>query len=102
MSLTTISRLLRLRYYYMVPQAGAMIGLGRTSSYDAAETGLIPTEEVGRLKLVPRRKWDARVRQLLRSPSQLPPPRKRPPRKPTAASPTRTGRDGVGQRDRDE
>ena len=30
--LVTMSRLLRLRSYYTVPQAGAQIGLGRTLS----------------------------------------------------------------------
>ena len=66
--LVTMSRLLRLRSYYTVPQAGAQIGLGRTGSYDAAEAGLIPVERAGaggKLMLVPRNKWDRQVKRLL-------------------------------------
>ena len=66
--LVTMSRLLRLRSYYTVPQAGAQIGLGRTCSYDAAEAGLIPIERAGaggKLMLVPRDKWDRQVKRLL-------------------------------------
>ncbi len=40
-----------------VPEAGAMIGLGRNASYEAAKTGEIPTIEMGHLKIVPRLPW---------------------------------------------
>jgi hypothetical protein len=37
-----------------VPRAGAYLGLGRSASYQAAKTGLIPTIRVGaRKRLVP-------------------------------------------------
>jgi hypothetical protein len=66
MGLATLSPLIRLLQYYQVPDAGAQIGLGRTLSYDAARAGLIPTEKYGRFLLVPRVRWDARVRKILR------------------------------------
>ena len=40
-----------------VPEAGAMIGLGRNASYDAAKEGRIPVLEIGALKIVPRGPW---------------------------------------------
>ena len=40
-----------------VPEAGAMIGLGRNLSYEAAKAGKIPTMEFGALLIVPRAKW---------------------------------------------
>jgi hypothetical protein len=40
-----------------IPEAGAMIGLGRNSSYEAAKRGEIPTLEFGALKIVPRIPW---------------------------------------------
>lgn len=40
-----------------VPEAGAMIGLGRNASYEAAKLGQIPTIEIGSLKIVPRIPW---------------------------------------------
>lgn len=43
---------------YSVPEAGAMVGLGRSESYEAAARGEIPTLQFGRLKKVPRAKWD--------------------------------------------
>ncbi len=44
-----------------VPRAGRALGLGRASSYAAAESGQIPTIRVGRRLLVPT----ARLRQLV-------------------------------------
>jgi hypothetical protein len=45
-------------YGLTVPEAGAMIGLGRNASYEAAkEGGIIPVLEVGSLKIVPRLEW---------------------------------------------
>jgi hypothetical protein len=64
--LQAISRKVRGRFYYSVPDAGSQIGLKRTQSYDAAELGLIPTERHGeKLLRVPKRPWDKRVRRLL-------------------------------------
>jgi hypothetical protein len=40
-----------------IPEAGAMIGLGRNASYEAAKRGQIPTLEFGALKIVPRAIW---------------------------------------------
>jgi len=37
-----------------VPEAGAMLGLSRGGSYDAAARGEIPTMRIGRLLKVPR------------------------------------------------
>jgi hypothetical protein len=62
----TISRMVRARFYYKVEQAGALIGLGRSQSYRAAQLGHIPTERDGKLLLVPRRIWDRKVKRLLR------------------------------------
>jgi hypothetical protein len=46
MRLESISRRVRQRFYYSVPVAGEMVGLGRTESYRAAEQGQIPHREV--------------------------------------------------------
>ena len=42
---------------YSIPEAGAMIGLGRDASYQAAKKGQIPTVDMGHLKIVPRIRW---------------------------------------------
>jgi hypothetical protein len=60
-----LSRTLRQRHYYPVPSAGAKIGLKRTQSYEAAWAGEIPTERVGKFLLVPRARWDRKVKRLL-------------------------------------
>jgi len=60
-----ISRKVRRRYYYSVPDAGAKVGLGRSESYEAVKAGRIPFERAGRLLLVPRAVWDRRVKRLL-------------------------------------
>jgi excisionase family DNA binding protein len=39
---------------YKVPQAGALIGLNRNASYDAARRGEIPTIRIGKLLRVPK------------------------------------------------
>ena len=44
-------------YGLSVPEAGAMIGLGRNASYEAAKAGDIPVLEIGALKIVPRLAW---------------------------------------------
>jgi hypothetical protein len=64
--LEVVSLLLRRRTFYMVEIAGAQIGLSRTQSYVAAAEGLIPTERYGRLRLVRRTVWDAKVKELRR------------------------------------
>ena len=46
------------RRAYNVPEAGAMIGLGRNGSYEAAKRGEIPTIRVGRRLKVPKKTWD--------------------------------------------
>ena len=40
-----------------VPEAGAMIGLGRNASYEAAKDGRIPVLKIGALKIVKRAEW---------------------------------------------
>jgi hypothetical protein len=40
-----------------IPEAGAMVDLGRNASYDAAKRGEIPTLSFGRIKRVPRLPW---------------------------------------------
>ena len=37
-----------------VPEAGAMLGLGRNASYEAARRGDIPTIRIGKLIRVPK------------------------------------------------
>jgi hypothetical protein len=44
-----------------VPEAGALIGLGRNASYEAAKAGKIPVMEFGSLMIVPRAKWLAMI-----------------------------------------
>ena len=42
--------------YSLWPEAGQMIGIGRTSTYAAANRGEIPILTIGGVKLVPKRK----------------------------------------------
>ena len=42
------------RLVYDVPEAGAMLGLTRNASYDAAKLGEIPTIRFGKLLRVPK------------------------------------------------
>lgn len=42
------------RLTYSVPEAGALIGLGRDSSYAAAANGDLPVIRIGRLLRVPK------------------------------------------------
>jgi len=72
MRLEAISGKLRRRFYYTVPGAGGMIGLGRSQSYEAAEAGQIPTERIGKFLLVPRKPWDRKVKRLLGGRKQQP------------------------------
>ncbi len=41
-----------------VPEAGAQLGLGRNSAYEAVKRGEIPTVRIGRRLLVPRNAVD--------------------------------------------
>jgi hypothetical protein len=61
-----LSRRLRKRHYYKVPEAGAQVFLSKASSYRAAERGDIPTERDGKFLLVPRKRWDRLRKQILR------------------------------------
>ncbi len=45
------------KFGFTVPEAGAMVGLGRNASYEAARKGQIPVLEFGSLKIVPRIPW---------------------------------------------
>jgi hypothetical protein len=42
---------------FSVPQAGAMVGLSRNASYEAAKRGEIPTIPFGSRLIVPRVVW---------------------------------------------
>ena len=42
------------RLVYEVPEAGAMLGLTRNGSYEAAKRGDIPTIKIGKLIRVPK------------------------------------------------
>jgi hypothetical protein len=46
------------RRAYDVPEAGAMIGLSRNASYEAAKRGEIPVIRIGRRLKVPKKVWD--------------------------------------------
>lgn len=46
------------RLVYDVAEAGAMLGLGRASSYAAAKRGEIPVIRIGRLLKVPKAALD--------------------------------------------
>jgi hypothetical protein len=65
MRVESISRKVRRRFYYSVPEAGRKVGLGRSQSYRAAELGHIPAERDGKFLLVPRKPWDRQVKRLL-------------------------------------
>jgi excisionase family DNA binding protein len=42
------------RLVYDVPEAGALLGLSRNASYEAAKRGQLPTIKVGKLLKVPK------------------------------------------------
>jgi hypothetical protein len=46
---------------YTIPEAGAMVGLSRNGSYDAAARKEIPYLEFGRKKIVPKAVWDQKL-----------------------------------------
>ena len=70
MRVESISRKVRRRFYYSVPEAGRKIGLKRSQSYRKAELGQIPAERDGKFLLVPREPWDREVKRLLRGSAQ--------------------------------
>ena len=37
-----------------VPEAGKVLGIGRSAAYEAARTGQLPVIKIGRRRLVPR------------------------------------------------
>jgi hypothetical protein len=59
------SAMLRKRNFYSVPDAGRMIDLGRTQSYEAAREGAIPAQRQGKFLLVPKGAWDRKVKRWL-------------------------------------
>jgi hypothetical protein len=61
-----LSRKLRKRFFYMIPEAGAQAFYSRAGSYRAADDGIIPTEWHGRFRLVPKKRWDRIRKQILR------------------------------------
>jgi hypothetical protein len=61
-----ISRAIRKKFFYKVEAAGMRVGLSRAQSYRAVELGQIPAERHGKFLLVPRRRWDAEVKRLMR------------------------------------
>jgi hypothetical protein len=46
---------------YSIPEAGAMVGLSRGGSYDAAKRKEIPVLEFGRRKVVPKALWHQKL-----------------------------------------
>jgi hypothetical protein len=46
---------------YSIPEAGAMIGLSRNGSYDAAQRKEIPVLAFGRKKIVPKALWHQKL-----------------------------------------
>jgi hypothetical protein len=46
---------------YDVPEAGAMVGLGRNASYEAAKRGEIPTVKFGKRLKVIKIVWDRKL-----------------------------------------
>ena len=45
-----------------VPEAGAMLGLSRNASYEAAKRGDIPTIRIGKLLRVPKARFEKLLR----------------------------------------
>jgi hypothetical protein len=46
---------------YSIPEAGAMVGLSRNGSYDAARRKEIPVLAFGRKKIVPKALWHRKL-----------------------------------------
>jgi excisionase family DNA binding protein len=49
------------RLVYEVPEAGALLGLGRNASYEAAKRGDFPTIRIGKLIRVPKAAFHAMI-----------------------------------------
>jgi excisionase family DNA binding protein len=47
-----------------VPAAGAIVGLTRNKSYDAANNGEIPTIRFGKLMRVPKAAWRRKLQEM--------------------------------------
>ena len=58
------------RLVYTVPEAGRLLGLSRNGAYDAAKRGDIPTIRIGRLLLVPKRRFHQAIENLGTGPSE--------------------------------
>jgi hypothetical protein len=46
---------------YSIPEAGAMVGLSRNGSYDAARREEIPVLAFGRKRIVPKALWHRKL-----------------------------------------
>ena len=57
------------RLVYDVPEAGALLGLSRNASYEAAKRGDIPTIKVGKLIRVPKAAFHQMLEKTRRIPS---------------------------------
>jgi len=66
------------RLVFDVPEAGALLGLGRNASYEAAKNGDIPTIRIGRLLKVPKAALDRLLNLADREQTQLGPSPRRP------------------------
>lgn len=51
------------RLVFDVPEAGAMLGLSRNASYEAAKRGDIPTIRIGKLLRVPKAAFQKLLRE---------------------------------------
>jgi hypothetical protein len=60
-----ISRAVRKRFFYTIPEAGRMVRLKRSQSYRAVELGQMPAERHGKFLLVPKEPWDAKAKRLM-------------------------------------
>jgi excisionase family DNA binding protein len=57
------------RVVYEVPEAGALLGLCRNASYEAAKRGDIPTIKIGKLIRVPKAAFHQMLEKTRRIPS---------------------------------
>jgi excisionase family DNA binding protein len=57
------------RVVYEVPEAGALLGLCRNASYEAAKRGDIPTIRIGKLIRVPKAAFHQMLEKTRRIPS---------------------------------
>jgi len=52
--------------YRLWPEAGQLLGLGRSATYRAARAGQIPNVKIGKLRLVPRAALEQMLGSVLR------------------------------------